>query len=76
MFDDVYQQYRIHQALWFANNPALKGVVILRPAWFFDVIRAVFRHDLDEKLAVEVEDSFRMIGTSLPVVISICAWRV
>ncbi|XP_052784171.1 malignant fibrous histiocytoma-amplified sequence 1-like isoform X2 [Mya arenaria] len=50
------------KALWFANNPAMKGVVILRPAWFFDVFRAVFRHDLKEKLDVEVEDSFKMIG--------------
>ncbi|KAH3797569.1 hypothetical protein DPMN_151152 [Dreissena polymorpha] len=50
------------KALWFANNPSLKGLVILRPAWFFDIFRSLFRHDLVEKLEIEVEDSFKIIG--------------
>lgn len=50
------------KVLWFAHNAALKGLVILRPAWFFDIFRAVFRHDLQEKLEIEVEDSFRAVG--------------
>ncbi|XP_060560981.1 malignant fibrous histiocytoma-amplified sequence 1 homolog isoform X2 [Ruditapes philippinarum] len=50
------------KVLWFHNNAALKGHVILRPAWFFDIFRAIFRHDLKEKLDIEVEDSFKTIG--------------
>ncbi|XP_053403318.1 malignant fibrous histiocytoma-amplified sequence 1 homolog isoform X2 [Mercenaria mercenaria] len=50
------------KVLWFSNNAALKGHVILRPAWFFDIFRAIFRHDLTEKLEIEVEDSFKTIG--------------
>jgi len=55
------------QALWFANNAALKDHVILRPAWFFDIFRSIFRHDLKEKLEIEVEDSFRAIGKELVI---------
>jgi hypothetical protein len=37
----------VFQVLWFSSVPALKAMVFLRPSWLFDVLKQVFRHDLD-----------------------------
>ena len=50
------------KAMWFSNVPALKEFIFLRPAWVFDIFRAIFRHDLEVKLDIEVEDSYKTIG--------------
>nr|KAG5696736.1 hypothetical protein BaRGS_028856 [Batillaria attramentaria] len=35
------------KVLWFSNVPSLKELVFLRPSWLFDVLKGLFRHDLD-----------------------------
>ena len=50
------------KVMWFSNAPSLKNYIFLRPAWLFDIFRSIFRHDLKEKLDIEVEDSFKTIG--------------
>ena len=50
------------KVMWFSNVPALKDFIFLRPAWVFDIFRGIFRHDLKNKLDVEVEDSYKTIG--------------
>ncbi|KAK3604652.1 hypothetical protein CHS0354_007195 [Potamilus streckersoni] len=48
--------------LWFQKYPSLEKYVFLRPSWLFDINKCLFRHDLKEKLNVDVEDAFKSIG--------------
>lgn len=34
------------RVLWFADHPKLRSFIILRPTWFSDLVKAVFRHDI------------------------------
>ena len=49
------------QVLWFSNVPTLKEMVFLRPSWLFDVLKQLFRHDL-ESATFTPDDSLKAIG--------------
>ena len=49
------------QVLWFSNVPTLKEVVFLRPSWLFDVLKGLFRHDL-ENVSFTPDDTLKVIG--------------
>ncbi|XP_070173015.1 malignant fibrous histiocytoma-amplified sequence 1 homolog isoform X1 [Littorina saxatilis] len=49
------------KVLWFSNAPNLKEIVFLRPTWLFDVLKQVFRHDL-ESVAFTPDDTLKAIA--------------
>ena len=49
------------QVLWFSNVPTLKEMVFLRPSWLFDVLKQLFRHDL-ESATFTPDDSLKAIA--------------
>ena len=52
------------RVLWFAEHPQLRDYIVLRPNWFADLLKAIFRHDMatldfgqDETLKLHVSNT-------------------
>ncbi|XP_050413648.2 malignant fibrous histiocytoma-amplified sequence 1 homolog isoform X1 [Patella vulgata] len=52
------------KVIWFSKVQGLKDYVILRPAWLFDVLKLVYRHDAEDTLTYTHDDNFKTVGIS------------
>lgn len=52
------------KVLWFSTAPVLRNYVFIRPAWLFELLRNIYRHDFEEKVDFAIDDTYKQIGFS------------
>lgn len=54
--------HEIGKLMWFSTNPHLKEFVFLRPIWFMDIVKGLFRHDFVERTEYSSDEYHRQLG--------------
>lgn len=52
------------KVLWFSTAPVLCNYVFIRPAWLFELLRNIYRHDFEEKVDFATDDTYKQMGFS------------
>ena len=54
----------VGKVIWFSNHSRLKDFVFLRPSWLADVMKHVFRHNVND-IDYNIEENFKQSGLAL-----------